>query len=242
MKYTHEQLADYVLGLLEPQEMQEVEQHLEHSREAQQEVDALKASLFQLADELPPLAPAADSWERIQARLESRVAPVSQQMDTPAAPAVPETQVAPASVAAPAPLRMPNYTAWAAVLAVVMVGGWFGTQSYLKGAQARQEAQLIQQWTQNAQAKPLKTAANVQVASVVIHQDGQGMIIMNEKAQPDKSYQAWGIKDGKPVSLGVITSRTIQVDTTGLEAVAVSLEPEGGSATPTEVLGAVPVT
>jgi anti-sigma-K factor RskA len=50
-------------------------------------------------------------------------------------------------------------------------------------------------------------------------------------------YQAWMIADGKPVSLGLLAGNSgrqaFAADMSGANAVAISLEPEGGSAAPT---------
>jgi anti-sigma-K factor RskA len=59
-----------------------------------------------------------------------------------------------------------------------------------------------------------------------------------------KTYQAWQIVDGKPVSLGVLNQNsgtvTIAANLDNAEAVAISVEPAGGSAAPTQVAIASP--
>ena len=59
-----------------------------------------------------------------------------------------------------------------------------------------------------------------------------------------KTYQAWSIIDGKPVSLGVLSQNsgtvTFAANLDKASAVAISLEPLGGSAQPTEVKIASP--
>ncbi|GGJ42055.1 anti-sigma factor domain-containing protein [Deinococcus roseus] len=226
MKYTREQLADYVLGQLEPQEMQEIADHLQTSAEARREVEDLQEALFRMAEELPPIPVNPDSWQKIQSKLEPQI----QQ---------PEASSAPVSAPAARSLQLPSFLSWAAVVAVLLVGGWFGVGVY----QENQQTRLIESWLQNnPKVEALKLQDQTQVASVAFHPDGQALVIMNQKAEQQKSYQVWGIKGGQPVSLGVVASRTFQVDTSGYEAIAVSLEPEGGSATPTQVLGAVPIS
>lgn len=70
--------------------------------------------------------------------------------------------------------------------------------------------------------------------------------MLNMPAPPSgKQYQLWVIQEGKPVSLGMV-SNSIFIDGSGLEklpavihegqAFALSLEKEGGSITPTEVM------
>lgn len=52
-----------------------------------------------------------------------------------------------------------------------------------------------------------------------------------------RSYQAWGYRDGEAVSLGAYQRPVFETDTSGFEAVGVSLEPRGGSPRPTHPLG-----
>jgi hypothetical protein len=60
----------------------------------------------------------------------------------------------------------------------------------------------------------------------------------------NRTYQAWQIVDGKPVSLGVLDRNsgtvTIAANLDKAEAVAISIEPTGGSETPTTVAIASP--
>ena len=63
-----------------------------------------------------------------------------------------------------------------------------------------------------------------------------------DTAPAGKSFQLWALVDGKPVSLGVIDTDTDKntfreiACTSSAQAYAISLEPKGGSATPTEVI------
>jgi anti-sigma-K factor RskA len=59
-----------------------------------------------------------------------------------------------------------------------------------------------------------------------------------------RTYQAWSIIDGKPVSLGVLSQNsgtvTFSADLNKASAVAISIEPLGGSPAPTQVAIASP--
>jgi cell division protein FtsB len=56
---------------------------------------------------------------------------------------------------------------------------------------------------------------------------------------PDQQYQLWALYDGKPIDAGVFDLKTLQVsssfqkDVPNAQAFAVTVEPKGGSATPT---------
>ena len=74
---------------------------------------------------------------------------------------------------------------------------------------------------------------------------GTTYVAMNALPEPPKGmqYQLWAIKDGKPVSMGVLPNsmanspamQKVPGQMTGSEAFAISLEKEGGNATPTTV-------
>ena len=57
-----------------------------------------------------------------------------------------------------------------------------------------------------------------------------------EELPAGRVYQAWGIYDDEPTSLGLLASRGLtafNVDLEGASAVAISVEPAGGSNQPT---------
>jgi anti-sigma-K factor RskA len=76
---------------------------------------------------------------------------------------------------------------------------------------------------------------------------GETYLAIHNMPMPEKGkqYQLWVIQDGKPVSMGVIdnnlvanagTMFKVPMNVTGGQAFAISLEKEGGNATPTEVM------
>jgi anti-sigma-K factor RskA len=78
------------------------------------------------------------------------------------------------------------------------------------------------------------------VGAVLYRADGTALVVMRDAPGPGRSLQAWGVAAGAVTSLGAFEGRVLEVPTEGFEAVAISLEPLGGSATPTDVLGAAP--
>jgi anti-sigma-K factor RskA len=71
-----------------------------------------------------------------------------------------------------------------------------------------------------------------------IREDGLAVLDVELPAPPDGSvYQAWQVRDGVPVSMGVLDIHSGHVpllaDLTGATAVALSVEPAGGSQSPT---------
>ena len=73
----------------------------------------------------------------------------------------------------------------------------------------------------------------------VIWNKETGNVFVNNVTLPkvanNKQYQLWGLKDGKPIDLGVFdVSNTIQAmkQIKGMQAFAITLENKGGSPTP----------
>lgn len=109
------------------------------------------------------------------------------------------------------------------------------------GALAEEQANVAR-WLSEARVAvaPIAGDGGQALGAVLYRTDGAALIVMREAAGPGRSLQAWGVADGAVTSLGAFEGRVLEVATEGFEAVAISLEPRGGSATPTEVLGAAP--
>ncbi|MEX2501319.1 MAG: anti-sigma factor, partial [Trueperaceae bacterium] len=76
--------------------------------------------------------------------------------------------------------------------------------------------------------------------SVVLLPDGRALLVMRDPPGEGNDFQAWGVRGEQVTSLGVFSRRVTEVRSEAFDAVAVSLEPSGGSETPTRVLGAAP--
>lgn len=76
--------------------------------------------------------------------------------------------------------------------------------------------------------------------SVLFAPEGRALVVMHASPGEGSDFQAWGVRGDAVTSLGVLEGRTLVVEVDTFDAVAVSREPDGGSDTPTEVLGAAP--
>ncbi|MDZ7801962.1 MAG: anti-sigma factor [Trueperaceae bacterium] len=76
--------------------------------------------------------------------------------------------------------------------------------------------------------------------SVLFAPEGRALVVMHASPGEGRDFQAWGVRGDAVTSLGVLEGRTLVVEADTFDAVAVSREPDGGSDTPTEVLGAAP--
>lgn len=86
-----------------------------------------------------------------------------------------------------------------------------------------------------------EAAADAQLGSVVVAAHAAALVVMRDPPTEGRDHQAWGLVGDTAVSLGAFGGRVIEVDASGFDAVAVSLEPPGGSDAPTRILGAAPV-
>ena len=70
--------------------------------------------------------------------------------------------------------------------------------------------------------------------------DGQGYMVSSNMATlpPNETYQLWGVINGKPISIGLMGNRPVRVSftlagSTRPSEIAMTIEPTGGSVTPT---------
>jgi hypothetical protein len=157
------------------------------------------------------------------------------------------------------PLAAPPRTAWqlpawaswtmavAAVLVVAVVGVWaIGLQNRVSQAeqQAAELSQAIAAFSQPGSSVAILRDANDPNASgfAAVSPDGSVYVVMSglPDAPAGKAYQAWYIADGQPVSAGLMPADENGLivmsgppPAPGTTTVAITVEPEGGSAQPT---------
>lgn len=76
------------------------------------------------------------------------------------------------------------------------------------------------------------------VGHAVVRQDGRALVVLRTLPPQGRVYQAWGLGKGDPVPLPTfrLPLKVVRLPE-GAQALAVSLEPPGGSQKPTEILG-----
>ena len=211
-----ELLAAYVLGALEPDEVEAVEAHLREGREHDKELVELRAAVFAMDRYREDFAPSASPG------LRDRIHQLSQ------GPAGVQTLRA-------APLRRPSaFPAWRGVAALVAAllifgAGWVAA-SVLTDGGGDAYAVVLQGGGGRSMEVSGVTSSNV----VTVTMDGL------EQLPEANSYQVWAIRDDAWVSIGTCNTNdqgwwqgdfdfTIREG----EAVALTIEPAGGSAAPT---------
>jgi anti-sigma-K factor RskA len=229
-----EDLALHAVHALEPREVEDMERALTENPALRAEFTAMETALAKLGASVKQREPTASLEARVLSAVKAASPPVLRR----------------------APIRgtsaaAPSRSSWTrpAFATVSLMGlgliAFLGIQS--SGLQAEITALKSQTRQQTA---ILSTASNIKLASTsagatpigqaYLTKSGQIVIALNLPAPENgKTYQAWFIPKGETAP------RPLQTFTTGLTtevpanaaAIAVSLEPAGGSQTPTTVLG-----
>ena len=222
MKHPTEQLADYALGELTPEETRFVEAHLEHCPACRAEVRAFRETLVKLAESVPEAHAPPENWEEIQARLARDAA----------------------QKPAPAPFIRRFWAPWlvAASLLLAATGLWWGAQQQQSYAQLRGEQRKVAGWLSRSDVvtRQLLDEQGERLGSVLTLSDGRALFVLRDPPPAGSSYQAWGQRDGERVPLGVSDSSLLEVPYTGFDFIGLSLE--GGSSQPSRPLGRVPTS
>jgi anti-sigma-K factor RskA len=204
-----ELLPAYVLGALEPDEVEAVEAHLRQGREHDSELIELRATVFAL--------------DRYREELITSPSPAPDARRSPAPAAQPRQPLA-ASRPAWAPL-------WrgvaAAVAALLLVGaGWLGA-SVLSGGDSF--AVTVQDQTGAFMSVRGETSGD----RVMVTMAGL------ERVPEGESYQVWAIREGEWVAIGTCNTNAegrwrgdFEFQIRDGETVALTIEPAGGSDSP----------
>ena len=246
--------AGFVLDALEPDEMDAVRAHLASCDDAHGEIAELASALPALAASAPVMEPSAGLGARIRAAAAADLA-----ADVPSAPASPSPLVAVPPAVAPAavtpiparrrPGLLSSVLGIAAVLAIVVLGGWnVALQNQLSDAQAYEQsvAAVLEVGGQPGALTAVLTAEGGGGASglAAVSAGGEVTLAMQSMAPTTGTqvYEAWMIAgEDAPVALGgfqVDSSGTASFEGGGLPTdpgivLALTLEPGPGATAPT---------
>lgn len=224
----HEQLAEYVLGTLEPEAAASVEAYVEASSAARAEVRALRVALVALTEALPPQTPPPSVWDRIEAGLTAERPPP------------------------PARRRPPPWLGWGVAALLALVTGAQLVWTLQTGAAYRQtaanERRVAAFLAQPAVGRvALQGPAGEGLGSVLLEPGGDALFVLTSRPAAGRVYQAWGHAtddwepgSGEPLTpLGTSDRAVFEVSPGGFASLYLSLEPAGGSVQPTEALAHV---
>lgn len=228
-------LGAYALDALDPKEVAAVEEHLAGCPRCQAEVAAHRdaASLLAAGGGEAP----AGVWDRIAAELGQDDAPPSEHLVKPpnGVPVRPRRRIALPAVAAVA-----TTAAAAAVLGVsaAHLEHRVNVLSSALNAGGIQQAAAAAVLSPAHRAVRLVSATNHQTMQVVILPDGSAYLVRSDlpALDSDRTYQLWGLVNGKAVSLGLLGSdprvAAFRVDPS-VSRLMVTAEPKGGVPQPT---------
>jgi anti-sigma-K factor RskA len=210
---TSELLAAYALDALSPDEASAVERHLEGCRRHDAELRELREGVAAIALAAAGREPPPELRARLLAAFEAE------------------------AVAAPVPLRpaermriwrpTTTFAYAAAAVLIVALAGLLAWNIVLQTGGDGGGERLVRVFSGEAGQGRL----------VYVEDERAGLLELDLEAQPaERTYQAWAIYGESPVSLGLVPSEGVaafRADLGGASAVAISVEPAGGSAQPT---------
>lgn len=229
---TSDLLTDYALGFLSPSEASEVEAALERYPQARLEAEQYLDSLTDLVMDLEPVPVPEGAVDRLLVRLNTEGLNLSTPDQHTAqnlsfAPVQPESLQTEPVVTATPPRRNWLYpllaVAAVAVIGVAVLPGLLNSAPSFASYQARP----------GAVTSTISDKAGAAVAQVVRLPDGHAYVQMQASVPAGRTYQAWKIEGGKPVSLGLFKDQGYLASLPAGTVFAVTVEPAGGSLQPT---------
>ena len=229
-----DQITLYALNALEPDEARVIEQLLERDPEARAELRTQLETTAKLAQGVPQFDPPADLESKVMARFRAERDSVA--VATAPSPALAsEPKSAPGSTR-PRPRPTPRWTVFAAGLALAAS---LAVVALVRNAGLPNLDPIAIQQTDGARTLAFQTTDGKPAGRVVVAPDGRVLVGHTLGNAPSgKTWQAWYIsKNAKnPISLGVFSGSSVAVVIPkDAVAVAMSEEPDGGSAQPTLV-------
>lgn len=243
-----ELLAAMALDAVEAEERLEIEQHVEHCPQCRRELDSMRDVAGMLGNTVEALPD--DLWSSISSRLYE-----SRERTTPPMPRlIPEipagAQIIPIEAIRPASSRRARsgFIAFAAAAAAIVIAlsislaGANNKVSHLQGAldASARSAVVAALETPGHRIVDLKNGSRQGLAQFVVLPDGRGYLVKSSLPglSSKSTYQLWAIVGGQPISLGLMGSSPDLVTFTmagspNPSALAVTIEPSGGSPTPT---------
>jgi anti-sigma-K factor RskA len=259
MNLTHEEAIElaglYVLDALDPDERAAVDAHLASCSEGHPEFDEVGGVVPALATTVEPADAPASLKSNVMAAYAREMAPAPepQPAKMPGRFSTPSAE-SPRTPVATAPSRrgwqMPAWAGWAtavaAVLILAVVGVYaLGLQSQLDESEQRAVVlsdAIAAYSAPDSQTAVLQDTSGNGVGFAAVSADGTAYVVVSglDPAPAGQTYQAWFIADGAPVSAGLASVgpdglMVISNDqpAPGTSAVALTVEPAGGSDQPT---------
>jgi anti-sigma-K factor RskA len=244
-----ELLAPLALDALDSDAQNAVEEHVLTCARCQSELDGLREVASAMGNTFEPLPEGL--WTKISSRLYER--------EGADANLVPALMLSDFDTSRAVPIRGQGFTrrakaiagtiALAAAAAIIALGVSLSSANsqvvrlQLAIASGAKSPVLVALATPGHKVVTLSNAHNDDVAKFVTLPDGRGYLLSSKlpALSSGDTYQLWGIVNGSPVSIGVMGRSPTLVTFTmasspAPSALAVSVEPAGGSSTPARPL------
>jgi anti-sigma-K factor RskA len=242
-------LSAYALGALPDAEAAAVVRHLATCPDCRALALELRATVDLLPLVCEPAAPSPALKGRVLEAVEDarRAGPVSLVAPLPAAPSFPTAPAAPTPItwAGARPPRRLSLWAVLPTAALLLISVGLGLWNFQLQQEVRSQSAIAALYEASRQSwtlSPTREAPGARGVLIEPAAGGQPVLLVHGLPTPpaDRSYQVWLIRDGQPVSVGLLRagsegqqSLQLQQALSGAQAAAISIEPAGGSPSPT---------
>jgi anti-sigma-K factor RskA len=234
-----DQLLDYVLGLLGPDEVRLLEAQLALNPLRRAQVRALRDSMLVMVDDLPALPPPPEAFAQLEAKFKTLRDANHAPINTPQMPAPSRSRSRPSSWSRFRSIR--PLILVVSSLAVIAALLWGANNWRILG---REQPSLSAYLNDPSVRKlVLKNQDGTPTGQVLLREDGRMLISMKTALPPGKVFQAWGVtgpankRIASPIGLG--DGQQLEVSRGRFPILWISIEPLGGSAQPTRKVGRV---
>ena len=229
-------LPEYLLGSLEPEDVERVEEALASSRELRREAEAWRRVLFSLPESLEPAPVGDDEWERLRSATFGADLAEERPADGYGAKAPRARQRAAAAWLRP-PWSGVLLAACLVLVAAVGAWGWNAGQDHLRLAE---EQRIIAYWMRHPDLQ-IQALAGVGPGAVApgaerpelppgvvcVLPDGRAMVLQPYAPPVGTRYVVRGFRDGERVELAAGRQRLLLFDATGLSGIEVAVDGRG---------------
>jgi anti-sigma-K factor RskA len=238
--------AEYVLGTLRGGARRRLQQYAEHDVVIRKSLEEWQQRLEPLAELVPPRMPSAAVWEAI----EQRLGIVAARDGAPTRPSAQATRpTRPTDTARPARNWLDNLAFWRGwaigVTAIAAIAVVVAVRSLLliEGTTTTPSQTVAQQPGAEVSHVAVLNDKNAQPIMLVAWDEAHSTMTLHRlgdvQLPPDRAMQLWGIPaSGHPVSLGVLPNSgngkvsAAEQRPESYAALAISIEPPGGSPNP----------
>jgi hypothetical protein len=250
---THDEVSEllgaFALDAVDPDEYELIEAHLAECPRCRAEVDAHREVAAALGNSVEPLPEGL--WSSIASRLPPRQDEEPPPMPLLVRDGISEDVAPPPVFRAPGPSRpsrssrtrlaaVASVAVAAAAVSIVLGVNLVHDDHQISKLQGTHAAVVAAFHTRGHKIVNVESPNHHQLAEFVVVPDGRGYLVKSSlpPLQSSQTYQLWGVSDRQSISLGLLGQSPNQVTFTSAgsrtpKTLAITVEPAGGSVTPT---------